>query len=214
MVQFVGDVFKCYSQQTIMTTLVGIKTKDGVILASDKRATSYNIIASKEVRKILPITDNILIAAAGVVADLQHLAKLLTTELKLRELYSRRKVNVIEAANFLSHILYSHRYLAPHLVELFIAGPKNSYEFTIYSLDAAGGLTEIENYFATGSGGTLALGVLEMDYKEDLTIEEGKKLAEKAIRAAIGRDVFSGDGIEIYAITKRGVNSQLIELKK
>ena len=69
-----------------MTTLVGIKVKDGIVLASDKRATAYQqIIADKEAKKILKVTDNILIAAAGVVADLQHLAKLLATELKLRE---------------------------------------------------------------------------------------------------------------------------------
>jgi len=197
-----------------MTTLVGIKVKDGVILASDKRATAYQqIVADKEARKILPITDNILIAAAGLVADLQHLAKILGTELKLRELYSRRKVNVIEAVNFLSYILYANRYFSPHLVELFVAGPKNNKEFAIYSLDSAGGVSEITDYFATGSGGTLALGVLEVGYKPNMSLKEAEELAEKAIRAAIGRDVFSGDGIEIYTISSKGIKSKKINLK-
>jgi proteasome beta subunit len=197
-----------------MTTLVGIKAKNGVVLASDKRATQFNIIVSKEVRKIIPITDNILIAAAGTVADLQHLAKLLRTELKLRELYSRRKVNVIEAANLLSHILFVDRYYMPYLVELFVAGPKNAKEFGIFSLDAAGGLTEVEDYFVAGSGGELALGFLEGSYKKGITVEEAKELAKKAIMAAIGRDVFSGDGIELYVITSKGIKNEYIDLRQ
>ena len=41
------------------TTTVGIKTKDGVILASERRATMGNIIAHTHVQKVFAISDNI-----------------------------------------------------------------------------------------------------------------------------------------------------------
>ena len=42
----------------IRTTTVGISCKDGIIMASDKRATMV-IIASKDIDKIYPIDDHI-----------------------------------------------------------------------------------------------------------------------------------------------------------
>jgi len=52
----------------------------------------------------------------------------------------------------------------------------------------------------------MALGVLEDGYKDGLSIEEGSKIALRAIRAAIERDIGSGGkGIDIAIITKDGV---------
>ena len=57
----------------------------------------------------------------------------------------------------------------------------------------------------------MAIGVLEEYYREDMTVEEGKKLAEKAIRSAISRDAMSGDGIDFMIITKDGVKEESIK---
>ncbi|AAR39057.1 NEQ203 [Nanoarchaeum equitans Kin4-M] len=196
-----------------MTTIIGIKARDGVVLASDKQASMGNIVEDKRAQKIIPITDYILLAGSGTVADLQHIAKILKTELKLRELYSRRTMNVIEAANLLSHLLYQNRfYLNP--LGLLIAGPINSKEFGIYSLDGIGAISEIKDYFAEGSGGVIALGTLEAEYNPDITVRDAIKLAEKALKSSIARDVFSGYGIEIYTITKKGVEKLFLEAQK
>lgn len=188
-----------------MTTIVGIVTKEGVVLASDKRATEGNVIASKDAQKILPITDNIAIAAAGLVADMQILGKILSAELKLKELRSGTKVKAKEAANLLALYLYSKRfYFIPYMVAIIVAG-KDEDKYSIYTIDALGSLIEEKKYYAEGSGMMFALGVLEAEYNENLTLEEAKKLAEKAIRSAIKRDIGSGDGIEIVTISDKGI---------
>ena len=55
---------------------------------------------------------------------------------------------------------------------------------------------------ATGSGSPMAYGVLEDRYSEDLYVEEGVDVAIRAIKSAMERDAFSGNGILVATITK------------
>jgi proteasome beta subunit len=52
-----------------MTTIIGIKTTEGVVLASDKRASKGFFIGSKIVQKISKIDDSLEIAVAGQLSD-------------------------------------------------------------------------------------------------------------------------------------------------
>ena len=61
-----------------------------------------------------------------------------------------------------------------------------------------------DDYISTGSGSPLAYGYLESSYKEGMELKEGVKLAVKALSSAISRDVFTGDGIVVYVIDKKG----------
>ena len=68
-------------------------------------------------------------------------------------------------------------------------------------MDAAGSLMPDE-WGVSGSAATMAAGVLEAEYNPNLTVEQGIKLVEKVIRSSVKRDAFSGNGIDILAITK------------
>ncbi len=48
------------------TTIVGIKFKDGVILAADTRATAGNMVADKNCLKLHPVAPNMWCAGAGI----------------------------------------------------------------------------------------------------------------------------------------------------
>ena len=50
----------------------------------------------------------------------------------------------------------------------------------------------------------MALGVLDPQFKQNMTEQEAKELAIKAIRSASLRDSFSGDGIDMLVINKEG----------
>ena len=58
---------------------------------------------------------------------------------------------------------------------------------------------------STGSGSPYAFGVLEDRYSEDLDVEEGKKVAIKAITSAMERDVYSGNSYRLATVTKDGM---------
>lgn len=187
------------------TTTVGIKCKDGIVLAAEKKSVLGYLVASKESEKIIKISDYLALTTAGVSGDAQILARYLRAEIKLFEVQNGRKISVRGAATLLSNILQSYRFF-PFMVQLILAGYDEYEGFKIFSLDAVGGMEEEKKFFSTGSGSPIALGVLEDSYKEDISVEEGIELAKRAIKAAIERDIGSGGvGVDIVVITKEGV---------
>jgi proteasome beta subunit len=77
-----------------------------------------------------------------------------------------------------------------------------------------GALTEVDSFTCDGSGMEFAMGVIESQYKQGLTVEEGKKIAIMAVSTAMARDTASGGGIDIVTITKDGVKKVYSEQLK
>ncbi len=190
------------------TTTIGIVCKDGVILAADKRATAGDfLIAHKHVDKVLIITDNIAVTTAGVVSDIQLIAKLTKAELKLKSIRTKKRTTVKEAANLFATILYHNiRRFSPIIgIAAFIIAGVDDKGFWLYDASPDGAVLEYKDYTATGSGSIVSYGVLESQYRADMTIKEGTKLAMQAINASMQRDTASGSGIDIITITKEGI---------
>ncbi len=180
------------------TTTVGIVVRDAVILAADKRATAGYYIAHKHVNKILFINDRIAITTAGLVADAQMLVDLVKNEMKYYQLSTGIPVKVKTVASILSNILHSYRFY-PFIVQLLVGGYDQ--EPHLYMLEFFGAVSE-EKYAATGSGSPIAIGVIEKNYKEDMSIDDAKKLAIDAVNTAMLRDTATGEGIDVAIITK------------
>jgi proteasome beta subunit len=173
------------------------------------------LVASKESEKIIPVEDHIALTISGVSGDAQALARYLKAELKLFAIQTQRKISVKGAATLLANILQSGRWsFVPYMVQLILAGYDDSGP-SIYSLDPIGGIEEEKKFFSTGSGSPIALGVLEDQFKDGLSTEEGTKLAIRAIKAAVERDIASGGkAIDVAVITKEGIKIITHEFEK
>lgn len=195
------------------TTTVGLICSDGVVLAAEKRSTLGYMVASKEAEKIIPIDDHIALTIAGYEGDCQALARFMRAELKLFSIETKRKISIKGAATLLANILHSGRWsFLPYMVQLILAGYADGPG--IFTLDALGSIEEEKKFFSTGSGSPIALGVLESDYRDGISVKEGSELALKAIKAAIERDIASGGrAIDIAVITKEGIKITRHELK-
>ena len=188
------------------TTTVGIVCKDGVILAADKRATA-GFIVNKRTQKIHRITDSMAVTMAGLVSDAQLLVKLIKAEIKLKDLQTLRTSTVKETANLLAGMLYMNlrkMSMVPGIVS-FLLGGNDKEGNHLYDLGIDGSVTEVDDYVSDGSGSIFALGVLEALYKKNMPVEEGVKLAIRAIGAALQRDVNTGNGIDVWLIDEKGV---------
>jgi proteasome beta subunit len=194
------------------TTIVAIKFKNGVLIASDRQTTAGMMVYHKETQKLHQITDNILMGAAGLVGDIQALVKILQANLKLKYLRSKNQPTAEEAASFLSTLMNYYKWF-PFFSEVIVVGKDND-DYNIYSIDEAGGLEKFDNFTSTGSGMVFALGVLETEYKENMSEEEAKELAKRAILAAIKRDLGTGYGIEVWTLTSEGLKKELYEVKE
>jgi len=190
---------------------VAIKCKDGVVLGNDNRATWGYTVTNKSTKKVFKITENIGLAAYGLIGDFQMLVKILRAQANLYELDSGSKITTKSMGKMVSNYLYSRK-MFPLYTNLVIAGmdedgPK------LYTLDAIGSLIP-EDYGTTGTGMLLSIGILEADYKPDMAVAQGEKLVEKAITSSIKRDAMSGNGIDILTITKSGPKEKFIEIKE
>ncbi|MBW3013036.1 proteasome subunit beta [Candidatus Woesearchaeota archaeon] len=187
------------------TTTVGIVCTDGVVLGADMRATAGGMIIQKDVEKIVPITDKIALTTAGNVSDIQLLVKLIKAELKLKEVRTGQKPSVKAAANLLGNMVYQtiRQPFFPGIAHFILAGADDE-GIHLYDLFPDGSVNHYKDYVTTGSGMVFTLGVLEAEYKKDMTIADGVKLVKKAISASLQRDAYSGEGILLYTITQAG----------
>lgn len=192
-------------------TAVGIKCKDGIVLGNDRRATWGYTVTNKTTQKLFKITDNIGMAAYGLIGDFQFVSRVLKAQAALYELDANDKISTKSVAKMVSNMLYSRK-MAPLYTNLIIAGVDKDGP-QVYTLDALGSLIP-EEFGATGTGMLLSMGILEADYKPDMSIEDGVKLVEKAIRNSIKRDAMSGNGIDLLIITKDGAEERRIEIKE
>lgn len=188
-------------------TTVGIVCSDGVVLASEKRVSYGNFVLSRSAKKVFRVSDHIGAACAGLVSDMQILVREIGVYANLFKLETRRPISVKAAAKVMSNLLFSRR-LIPYITETIIGGIDEEGP-SLYVLDLLGS-TIPDKYAAVGSGAEIAIGVLEGEYREGMTVEEGKKLAIKAIKSAISRDAMSGDGIDILIVTKNGISEESI----
>lgn len=182
------------------TTTVGLVCKDGIVLASDRRATMGYFIASKDIDKIYAVNDHIAMTIAGGVGDAQVLIRWMKAEIKLYELKMERKIRVEAAATLLANILTQYKFY-PFFVQLLIGGLDEKPR--IFSVDMLGGITE-EKMTSTGSGSPIAFGVLEELFNEDSPVEANISIAAKSVKAAMRRDAGSGENVDICTITKSG----------
>lgn len=180
------------------TTTVGIIFDKGVVVAADKRATMGNFIAAKEVEKIHPVGDRMALTIAGGVGDAQLLVRLLRAELELYKYAKGKSMTVSAAATMLSNVLQGNKYF-PYMVQLIIGGFDS--QPALFDLDPFGGLIP-EKYVSTGSGSVTAYGVLDENYRDNLSRDDAVRLAVRAVSAAMKRDSATGEGVDAIVITQ------------
>lgn len=182
-----------------MTTIVGIKTNEGVVLGSDRRASKGFFIGSKITQKIAKVDDTLAIAIAGQLSDAEYLIRVAKAERKLLELRRGFPLTVKESSRLIANLAYSGlKSYQPYFVELLVAGVDDNGGH-IYAADMSGAITT-EDFASSGSGSPIAYGVLESVYHKNITNEEAKEIATKAVAAAMERDPESGNGIDVLVI--------------
>lgn len=182
------------------TTTVGIVCKDGVVMATEHRATGGTMIMHKKTQKLFKLDENLALTVAGLVGDAQLLQRYIQAEIELYKLKRNGQITVKGAATLMANILSGQRYY-PYWVGLLIGGWDREGGH-VYSLDAVGGSIP-DDFVSVGSGSPFVYGVLEDYYREGMNVQEGVDLAIRGISVAMKRDSASGDGIDVCVITAK-----------
>ncbi len=184
------------------TTTCALTCSDGVVLAADTRASAGFFIADRHVMKIQKVDRHLGMTIAGGVADAQNLVDIMRYNANIFRISNRRLMPVKSAARLCSNVLFNQRYF-PFYVQIIMAGYDPEEVAQIYNIDLFGSMTT-EKFISTGSGSPVAYGYLETEFRDNLNVDDGYKIAIRAIAAAIRRNAGTGDGINVVIIDKDG----------
>ena len=193
------------------TTTVGIKVKDGVVLCADMRASAGYFIANNNTMKIQKIDNHAGMTMAGGVADAQNITDILRYHANIHRMQKGEPIQIKSLTRLTSLIFHQNRGY-PFIADIIIGG-YDKHGAALYNIDMFGSVEE-KTYVTTGSGSPVAYGLLEEEYHENLSIDDAKVIALRAVKAAITRNIGTGDGINVAIIDKDGFRLLTREQKK
>ncbi len=186
------------------TTTVGLTTADGVVLATDMRASlGGRFVANKDVQKVEQVHPTAAMTIAGSVGAAQSFLRSIRAEVNLYEARRGEDMSMSALSTLAGNFMRGGMFfiVQPILGGVDEEGPH------VYSIDPAGGVMA-DDYTVTGSGMQLAYGTLEREYEAEMSTEEARAVAAHAIDSAMERDTASGDGIFLAEVDEEGVDIQ------
>jgi proteasome alpha subunit len=196
-----GRLFQVeYAREAVKrgTTSVGIKCKNGIVLAVDKRVTS-KLVEADSVEKIYQIDDHICAATCGLVADARVLVDRARVEAQMNKMTYNEPIDVrilVKKICDFKQLYTQHGGVRPFGVALLLAGITN--EPRLFETDPSGALIEYKAT-AIGTGRNTVMEIFEEKYSENITLENGVDLALEALQKATEEDI-SETTVEIAVI--------------
>lgn len=188
------------------TTVVGVTTPEGVVVAADRRGSLGPTVKHKDVQKIEQVHPRAVFTLVGSVTGAQALIQNLKAEVRLHEARRGEPPSISALSTLTSNMMQGGRF---SIISPLLAGVDDD-GVHLFSLDPMGSSLPDE-YTATGSGMPYALGVLEDSYRDDLSTDEAVDLAVRAVRSGVERDTASGNGVSVAVVTSDGVEIDTYE---
>jgi len=183
------------------TTTLAFKFQGGVIVAVDSRATAGPSIESQTVKKVIEINPYLLGTMAGGAADCMFWERVLARQCRVYELRNKERISVAAASKLLANIVYDYKGMGLSMGTMIIGWDKKGPG--LYYVDNDGERLE-GKLFSVGSGSVYAYGILDSDYRWDLSEEEARELGKRAIYHATHRDAYSGGVVNLYHMKQTG----------
>ena len=181
------------------TTIVALRTAEGVVMAGDRRATMGNYISSRDIEKVVPADAYSLVGFAGTAGLGIEMVKLYQLELEHYEKIEGAPLTLNGKANRLATMLRGNLGIALQglaVVPLFAGFDLDASSITeagkIYSFDVVGGIYAERDFDSIGSGSIFAKSSLKKRYSRDIGTEEAVKIAVESLYDAADDDSATG----------------------
>lgn len=179
-----------YAKKTVRqgSTAIGMVCSDGVVLVADKRIVD-KLVIPESVEKIFKIDDHIAATASGIISDARVLIE--RAQVKAQQHYVTYDtpvdtISIVKDICALKQVCTQSGGLRPFGVSLIVAGidsdgPK------VYETDPTGIFFQFKAT-VIGEGEPEIEEILGREYKDSLTIEEGLKLALRALNQVLDKN--------------------------
>ncbi|CAM6088365.1 unnamed protein product [Calypogeia fissa] len=188
------------------TSVLGIKYKDGVLLAADTAGSYGSTVRYKSVERLRPVGKLACMGASGEISDFQqigqHVDKLILNDYMWDD---GNNLGPRDIHNYLTRIMYNKRNnFDPLWNTIVLGGVKNGEKYL--GVVSMIGVHYEDNHVASGFGNHLARPIFRNEWREDLTLEEGIQLLEKALSVLFYRDRGAINKVQVANITESGVS--------
>ncbi len=191
-----------YAKKTVRqgSTAIGISCKDGVILVTDKRLVD-KLVVSDSVEKIWQIDDHIGATASGIISDARVLierAQVLAQQHRVTYDSSIDIISIVKDICNLKQITTQSGGYRPFGVSILIAGVDNGTP-KLFETDPTGIYFQ---YKATviGEAEPEIEEILYKEYTDNITVEEGLKLAINALKKTLDKN-YDPERIDAVMVT-------------
>jgi len=160
---------------------------------------------------LVDIDEHAGMTMAGGVADAQNITDILRYHANLHRIQKQEPIPIKSLTRLTSLIFHQNRGY-PFIADILVGG----YDKTgpdLYNIDMFGSV-EKKTFVTTGSGSPVAYGLMEEEFHENLSVEDAKIIALRAVKAAITRNIGTGDGINLAILDKDGFHLLTKEQKK
>jgi 20S proteasome subunit beta 6 len=168
-----------------------------------------------------PSTDKAVICVNGYHADGLQLTKDLHTNVRMYKYQHDKSMSTQSIAQLTMSILYGHRFF-PYYTFTLIGGLDEVGKGAVYSFDPVGSF-EREVFRAGGSASALIQPFLDAQIgrknqnnpsSTPISLEFALKITKDAFTSAAERDIYTGDYLQIWVITKEGCRQEIYPLRR
>ncbi|MBP7928444.1 MAG: proteasome subunit beta [Acidimicrobiia bacterium] len=194
-----GDIISCetgWSAPTPdATTIVAIRSADGVVIAGDRRATMGHAIDTRDIRKVFRTDRFSAVGIAGAAGPAVEMVRLFQVELEHYEKVEGTALTLEGKANRLSTLVRSNLSAAMAglaVVPLFVGFDRRAERGRVFKYDLTGGRYEEGDFYAIGSGSIHARNWIKAKWSPDQTTNDAVALAIASLINAADEDAGTG----------------------
>jgi len=195
------------------TSAIGVKVKEGVVLAVEKRLTS-SLMEISSVTKIYVIDEHVGAAIAGLHADARRLIDYARVQAQINRLYYEEPITIEDLTRAICDLKQNYTQFSgvrPFGVALLIAGVDVTGP-RLFSTHPSGAYWEWQAT-AIGRNEERAREYLEKNYKSNLTINQATKLAINALKTTMEEEL-KPENIEIAQTLVKTKKFEILPIKK
>lgn len=180
-----------YAKKTVRqgTSAIGLVCKDGVLLVADKRIIEKLIVA-QTVEKVFQIDSHIAAAASGIISDGRVLVERAQILAQQHSVTFDSPIDIQTLVRDICNIKQMYTQVSgarPFGVSLLFAGVEEDETTRLFVTDPTGIFFEYKAT-AIGEAETALKEILDSEYKEDMTIDDGLKLCIRALKKVLGKE--------------------------
>lgn len=190
-----------------MDILIGLTTKDSVLLVTSKASTRGITVLKATDDKTRQLSEKSLMAFSGESGDTINFAEFIQANVRLYEMRNGYTMSTTAISSFTrNELATSLRSRSPYQTNILIGGfDETNKKPTLNWIDYLAANVRLP-YAAHGYAAYYILSLLDRHWKPDLSLDQGLELLEKCVAELRMRMPLDFKGIQVKAVDQTGVH--------